>query len=105
LNRTNRSIDASTRSTQRRFRHQPATETRHHPTLPLTAEGIPAALPGTRLPSPAVFVSDDSRAQYPWLPRRVIAGSVWRGPGPGHEQVKVNENGRAVPSRSPPQAR
>jgi hypothetical protein len=103
LNRTHRSIDASNR-TRRRFRHQPAPEARHHlPTLPLTPEGLPAAPPGTPPSSPAVFVSEDSRAQYPWLPRRVIAGSVWR--GPGRERVKVDEDGRASLWRSPPSAR
>jgi len=42
-----------------------------------------------------VFVSDESRAQYPWVPGRVIAGSVWR--GPGHERVRIDENGVARP--------
>jgi len=45
-----------------------------------------------------VFVSDESRARYPWLPARVIAGSVWR--GPQHERVKVDGSGRAEPWRS-----
>jgi hypothetical protein len=50
--------------------------------------------------STAVFVSDASRARYPWLPPRVIAGSVWR--GPGHERVQVDEEGNAVPWRTGP---
>ena len=103
LNQTHRSPDASNR-TRRQFRRQPAPEARHHhPTVPFTAEGLPAAPPGAPPSSPAVFVSDESRAQYPWLPHRVIAGSVWR--GPGHERVKVDENGWASPWRSPPSSR
>ncbi len=46
-------------------------------------------------PSPAVFTSDAARTKWPWLPRRVIAGSVWR--GPGHERVRVDDHGEASP--------
>jgi hypothetical protein len=59
---------------------------------------VPAATPDAPRPSPVVFVSDESRARYPWLPGRVIAGSVWR--GPGQERVKVDENGVAAPWRT-----
>lgn len=61
--------------------------------VPLTEEGVPAAAPDAPRPSPAVFVSEESRAEYPWLPRRVIAGSVWR--GPHHERVMVDAAGNA----------
>jgi hypothetical protein len=40
------------------------------------------------------LVSEESRARYPWLPGRVIAGSVWR--GPANERVRVDENGIAA---------
>jgi hypothetical protein len=70
----------------------------HAPPLTLTEEGVPAAVPDGPRPSPAVFVSDESRATYPWLPGRVIAGSVWR--GPRNERVKVDEAGNAVPWRA-----
>jgi hypothetical protein len=61
----------------------------------LADSGVPAALPGSSPPSPPVFVSEESRVRYPWLPPRVIAGSVWR--GPSHEKVRVDANGEAVP--------
>ena len=63
--------------------------------IPLTEEGVPAATPDAPPVSPVVFVSDESRAQYPWVPGRVIAGSVWH--GPGHERVRIDENGVARP--------
>jgi hypothetical protein len=63
--------------------------------LPLAASGVPAAVPGAAPVSPAVAISEASRARYPWLPARVIAGSVWR--GPAHERVKVDANGDASP--------
>jgi hypothetical protein len=47
-----------------------------------------------------VFVSDESRARFPWLPPRVIAGSVWR--GPQQERVRVDESGCAAPWRCAP---
>jgi hypothetical protein len=103
LNQTHRSLDGAKPRPHRRFRRQPAPEARHdHLTAPVASEALPAAPPGTPPSSPAVLVSDESRARYPWLPRRVIAGSVWR--GPGHERVKVDENGRAALWRSPPSA-
>jgi hypothetical protein len=52
-------------------------------------------MPGAPRPSPVVRVSDESRARYPWLPARVIAGSLWR--GPANERVRVDETGAAVP--------
>ncbi|HET9598779.1 MAG TPA: hypothetical protein VFP65_24605 [Anaeromyxobacteraceae bacterium] len=54
-------------------------------------------MPDAPRPSPVVAVADESRARYPWLPGRVIAGSVWR--GPQHERVRVDDAGRAVPWR------
>ena len=62
--------------------------------MPLTAEGFPAATAEVPKPSPTVFVSDESRARYPWLPARVIVGSVWR--GPQQERVRVDETGNAA---------
>jgi hypothetical protein len=44
-----------------------------------------------------VSVSGDSRARYPWLPARVIAGSVWR--GPDFLRVRVEQDGTAIPWR------
>ena len=62
----------------------------------MTHEGVPAAPPGLPTPvSPVVFVSGESLARFPWLPPRVIAGSVWR--GPAHERVRVDWNGHAEP--------
>ncbi len=66
--------------------------------IPLTEEGVPAATPDATPVSPVVFVSDESRARYPWVPGRVIAGSVWR--GPGHERIRVDEDGVARPWKS-----
>ena len=86
------------RSHKRRNRHGAKHEgRRHHHAIPLTEEGVPAATPDAPRPSPSVFVADDSRQQYPWLPSRVIAGSVWR--GPTHLRVRVDEQGRAAPWR------
>jgi hypothetical protein len=68
----------------------------HHriqPVIPLNEEGVPAAVADAPRPSPVVTVSAESRALYPWLPARVIAGSSWR--GPKHERVKVDEQGNA----------
>jgi hypothetical protein len=65
------------------------------PPVPLTHEGVPAAIPDAPPVSPVVDVSNASRKQYPWLPPRVIAGSVWR--GPGHDRVQVDERGDARP--------
>lgn len=83
---------------RRRHRRAPAGERRPHP-VPLTPEGTPASAPDAPRPSPVVVVAEASRAAYPWLPRCVIAGSVWR--GPSQERVKVDESGVAAPWRSP----
>jgi hypothetical protein len=56
---------------------------------------MPAAVPDAPRPSPVVSVTTESLARYPWLPARVIAGSLWR--GPGHLRVRVDETGTAVP--------
>jgi hypothetical protein len=82
------------RNIGRRHRRAPNGERRQH-RMPLTADGFPAATAEVPKPSPAVLVSDDSRARYPWLPARVIAGSVWR--GPRQERVRVDETGNATP--------
>lgn len=73
----------------------PQGDRRHNPPVPLNADGVPAAVAGAPKPSVIVSVSDESRARYPWLPARVIAGSVWR--GPANERVRVDESGAAVP--------
>jgi hypothetical protein len=87
------------RSGKRRHRHAGGGERRQHRVIPLTDEGFPAATPDAPRPSPVVHVSDDTLARHPWLPRRVIAGSVWR--GPRHERLRVIEDGSAVPWRGP----
>jgi hypothetical protein len=97
LNRQRHESNAGDRRNQRRQRRGPKGERRPHP-IPLTEEGMPAATADAPKTSAVVFVSDESRARYPWLPARVIAGSVWR--GPQAERVKVDENGRAQPWRS-----
>jgi len=51
-------------------------------------------VPDAPKPSAIVLVSEESRARYPWLPARVIAGSVWR--GPANERVRVDQNGIAA---------
>ena len=66
----------------------------HHPHLVLNEEGVPAARPDDPRPSPVVFVTEESLARYPWLPRRVIAGSHWR--GPAQEKVWIDEAGNAA---------
>lgn len=70
----------------------------HRPAITLTHEGVPAVVPDAPPPSRTVFVSDQSRATYPWLPGRVIAGSVWR--GPRNERVQVDDAGNALPWRA-----
>jgi hypothetical protein len=85
--------DSPDRGDRRRHRRVGRGEHRHH-AIPLTPDGVPAATPDAPPVSPVVFVSDASRAQYPWLPARVIAGSVWR--GPQSERVRVDETGNAV---------
>jgi hypothetical protein len=62
--------------------------------VPLNDEGVPVALPDAPRPSGVVFVAAESLARYPWLPARVIAGSVWR--GPANERVRVDERGLAA---------
>jgi hypothetical protein len=94
LNRSHHETHGKDRRAKRRFKRGPNGE-RHH--LPLTDEGMPAATPEAPKPSPAVAVSDAARARYPWLPARVIAGSVWR--GPEHLRVRVDEGGDAAPWR------
>ncbi len=75
----------------------------HHaearPAITLNEEGFPTALPDGPPPSPVVTVSAESRAKYPFLPARVIAGSFWR--GPAHERIRVDETGTARPWRRP----
>jgi hypothetical protein len=78
---------------RRRQRRGPNGERRDQPAIILTEEGVPAATPDAPLTSPVVFVSDESRTRFPWLPGRVIAGSVWR--GPGHQRVQVDGQGEA----------
>jgi hypothetical protein len=97
LNRTHHESEPPRRASRRRQRRGSAAPAHHHHALPLTEEGTPAATPDAPKPSPVVFVSDESRARYPWLPGRVIAGSVWR--GPRHERVRVDASGAAVPWR------
>ncbi len=97
MNRTHRhdaaNTDRRSRHRQRRDQGAPGRE-RHGVTL--TPEGVPAALPGVPTPlSPVAFVSAESLARFPWLPPRVIAGSVWR--GPAHERVRVDRDGHAEP--------
>ena len=78
-----------------RRRPRPPQQERHHnPPVLLNADGVPAAVPDAPRPSPIVLVSEESRARYPWLPARVIAGSLWR--GPANERVRVDENGIAA---------
>jgi len=66
-----------------------------HPQIHLTPEGVPAAAPDAPPVSPVVFVAEESLKLYPWLPARVIAGSIWR--GPRHERVRVDARGVAEP--------
>ena len=63
--------------------------------ISLTPEGVPAAVPDVPAVSPVVLVAPESRKQYPWLPGRVIAWSVWR--GPDHVRVQIDVSGNAVP--------
>ncbi|MFO0583709.1 MAG: hypothetical protein U0229_15675 [Anaeromyxobacter sp.] len=67
----------------------------HHPPIHLTSDGVPAATPDAPPVSPVVVVAKKSREAYPWLPARVIAGSIWR--GPAHDRVRVDEKGVAAP--------
>lgn len=81
---------------RRRGRRSARGDRRHH-VIPLTPEGVPAAVADSPPVSPVVSVSSDSRTRYPWLPARVIAGSVWR--GPDFVRVRVDGDGEAVPWR------
>jgi hypothetical protein len=85
----------SGRSNKQHHRRRPGAPGRRAPPIVLTGDGVPAATPDAKPVSPVVFVSEESRARYPWLPARVIAGSVWR--GPHHERVRVDESGHAEP--------
>lgn len=96
MNRPRHETPGAKRKNPRRSRPRASGERRPRPT-PLTTEGVPAAIPDAPKASPSVLVSDESRARYPWLPARVIAGSVWR--GPEHLRVRVDENGDATPWR------
>lgn len=87
------------RASGRRTSRAPSREGRHE-AVTFTEEGFPAATPDSPKPSPVVLVSDESRARYPWLPRRAIAGSVWH--GPKHERVKVDQKGAASAWRRGP---
>lgn len=98
LNRSHHDQSSFPRGSQRRHRRGPRDPARQRAAVPLTAEGVPAAVPDAPPVSPVVFVSDESRARFPWLPGRVIAGSVWR--GPHLERVRVDEHGRAQPWRT-----
>jgi hypothetical protein len=97
LNHPHRDFEAPDRRSRSRHRRTPEGERRRH-AIPLTPDGVPAASPDAPRPSPVVAVSAESRARYPWLPGRVIAGSVWR--GPQHERVRVDDAGRAAPWRT-----
>ena len=96
MNRSHRDEQQGGRRSTGRHRRTsggPARE-RVHP-VPLAPAGVPAAVPGAPPPSATVFVSDESCARYPWLPARVIVGSVWR--SPTHQKVKVDATGTAKP--------
>jgi len=96
LNHPHRDFEPADRRARSRHRRSPDGDRRRH--IPLTPEGVPAASPDAPPPSPVVAVSSESRTRYPWLPARVIAGSVWR--GPAQERVRVDDAGRAAPWRT-----
>jgi len=98
LNRPPNENRGADRRGRRRQRRGPNGERRE--TIHLTSEGVPSATPDAPKPSAVVSVTDESRTRYPWLPGRVIAGSVWR--GPKHERIQVDETGNAGPWRSGP---
>lgn len=83
---------------KRNYRQEPREQ--RHQTVLLTPDGVPAATLDAPKTSPVVFVSDESRSRFPWLPPRVIAGSVWR--GPLQERVTVDRNGTATHWRCGP---
>jgi hypothetical protein len=78
-----------------RRRRSPAGEKPFHAPIPLNEDGTPTAMPDGPRASPVVFVTAESLARYPWLPARVIAGSIWS--GPAQVRVRVDESGSAVP--------
>src|SRR5512142_153219 len=85
----------------RRQRRDARTAERHHTSGSIDREGARGAASGAPAPlSPVVQVVAESRVRFPWLPARVIAGSVWR--GPSHERVRVDLGGRAEPVTTPP---
>ena len=91
----------SGRKGRQRQRRDARAPEHHGHGISMTSEGVPAAVPGTPTPlSPVVRVLAESRERFPWLPARVIAGSVWR--GPAHERVRVDLGGRADPVTTAP---
>jgi hypothetical protein len=96
LSKPHHEMHGADRRARRRFKRGIGGDRRHHP-LALTEEGVPAAVEDAPKPSPVVFVAEASRAKYPWLPARVIAGSVWR--GPEHVRVRIDDSGEAAPWR------
>ena len=82
----------SRRHNKFRRRRQGAPHT--HERVSLTPDGVPAAVADAPPVSPVVNVSEQSRKRYPWLPGRVIAWSVWR--GPEHVRVQIDEDGNAL---------
>jgi hypothetical protein len=93
LNRQHRQGPKAGRRGRRR-QGSPNGEQFVHAPIPLNEEGVPVAVADAPRPSAVVFVSAASLARYPWLPPRVIAGSIWR--GPANERVRVDESGTAV---------
>jgi hypothetical protein len=85
----------SRRHRDKRRHHGQGGEGRAQNRVALTPEGVPAAVPDAQQTSGVVFVSEESRKTYPWLPGRVIAGSVWR--GPDHVRVQIDASGNAAP--------
>ncbi len=83
------------RDRSKRRQRAPGGAQHQHPPVPLNADGVPVALADGPKASKVVTVSAESLARYPWLPARVIVGSIWR--GPGHVRVRVDEHGVAVP--------
>jgi hypothetical protein len=96
LNRRQQSARKFRPSTTGRHRSAAGGPTiRHADAVTLTESGVPAASPNAPPPSSIVFTTEESRLRYPWLPQRVITGSIWR--GPAQERVKVDANGDASP--------
>jgi hypothetical protein len=71
----------------------PRTPDRQRHAIALTQQPPRVNMPEDKPVSAVVIVSEKSRAQYPWLPRCVIVGSVWR--GPGNERVRIDDQGQA----------